>query len=71
MKIPRKSATVSKKVSDTQLLNSQRWEAFVINCQIPWDDLDDNWKDFYASMGNTESSAEDINNAIDLARDGK
>lgn len=69
MKTPRK-VVVSKKVSDTQILNSIRWEEFVKNCQIPWEELRDEWKDFYASMGDTKSSAEDITKAIDHAMKG-
>lgn len=67
MAVKTKTAVVSKKVSDTQLLNSQRWEAFVINCQIPWDDLSEPWKDFYETMAPNGASSEDIVKAIDAA----
>lgn len=70
MKIPRKSATVSKKVTDAQLKNSERWTFFLSQCKVEWDNLSDNSKDFFAVMGSTESSEEDINNAIDLAMKG-
>lgn len=68
MAIPKKKAVVSKKVSDIQLLNHERWTFFLSQCKVEWDNLSDKSKDFFAVMGSTESSEEDINNAIDLAR---
>lgn len=67
MKIPKK-AVVSKRISDEEKLNAARWTFFLSQCSIEWDSLTDNSKDFFAVMGNTESSEEDINNAVDLAR---
>lgn len=67
MKTPRK-AVVSKRVSDDDKLNSARWTFFLSQCAIEWDSLTDNSKDFFMVMGNVESSKEDINNAVDLAR---
>lgn len=70
MKTP-KRAVVSKKVSDDEKLNSLRWTFFLSQCAIEWDNLTDNSKDFFMIMGNTESSEDDINNAMDLARSVK
>lgn len=70
MKTPRK-AVVSKRVSEDEKLNSLRWTFFLSQCKIEWGSLTDNSKDFFAVMGNTQSSEDDINNAIDLARGGK
>lgn len=67
MKVPKK-AVVSKRVSDEEKLNSLRWNFFLSQCKVEWDNLSDNSKDFFAVMGNTDSSEEDINNAMDLAR---
>lgn len=67
MKTPKK-AVVSKRVSDEEKLNAARWTFFLSQCSIEWDSLTDNSKDFFAVMGSTESSVEDINTAIDLAR---
>lgn len=69
MKTP-KRVSVAKRPSAEQIKNSERWEAFVKNCLIPWDDLDDSWKDFYCEMGNTESSEIHITKAIDVAMKG-
>jgi hypothetical protein len=70
MAAAKKTAIVSKKVSDIQLKNHERWEAFVANCLIPWEDLNDSWKDFYCEMGNTESSEIHITKAIGVAMKG-
>lgn len=67
MAVKTKKAIVSRKVSDDQLLNHKRWEAFVINCQIPWDNLSESWKDFYETMAPNGANSEDIVKAIDLA----
>ena len=67
MKTPRK-VVVSKKVSDSQIVDAQRWTFFLSQCKVEWDNLTDNSKDFFMVMGNVESSEEDINNAMDVAR---
>lgn len=67
MLVPKKKAVVSRKVGDEEKLNSQRWEAFVVNCQIPWDNLSELWKDFYETMAPNGANSEDIVKAIDLA----
>ena len=71
MAVKTKTAVVSKKVSDIQLKNSERWTFFLSQCAIEWDSLTDNSKDFFMVMGDVESSEDDINNAMDLARNTK
>lgn len=68
MSIPKKKAIVSRKVSDDALKNAERWTFFLSQCAIEWDNLTDNSKDFFMIMGNTQSSEDDINSAMDLAR---
>ena len=70
MSVKTKRIAVSKRPSAEQIKNHERWEAFVKNCLIPWDDLNDLWKDFYSEMGNTESSEILITKAIDVAMKG-
>ena len=71
MSVPKKKAVVSKKVNDDALKNSERWTFFLSQCKVEWDNLTDNSKDFFMVMGNVESSEEDINSAVDLARSVK
>lgn len=70
MAVKTKKAIVSKKVSDDALKNSERWTFFLSQCAIEWDSLSEESRDFFAVMGSTESSEDDINNAMDLARKG-
>ena len=70
MSVKTKRVSVSKRPSAEQIKNSERWTFFLSQCQIDWDLLTDNSKDFFMVMGNTESSEEDINNAVDLAMKG-
>lgn len=67
MSVPKKKAVVSRKVSDEQLKNSERWSFFLSQCAIDWESLSEESRDFFASMGSTESCGKDINNAVDLA----
>lgn len=67
MKTPKK-VVVSKKITDQQILSAERWTFFLSQCAIEWDSLTEHSKDFFECMGNTQSSEEDINNAVDLAR---
>lgn len=71
MATPKKKAVVSRKVSEEQLQNSERWTFFLSQCAVEWDNLTDNTKDFFMIMGDTQSSEDDINNAMDLARSTK
>lgn len=70
MKTPRKTV-VSKRVSDDEKLNSLRWTFFLSQCKVEWDSLSEESRDFFATMGSTQSSEDDINNAMDLARSTK
>lgn len=67
MSIPKKKAVVSKKVTDDEKLNSARWEFFLSQCAIEWDNLTDNSKDFFEAMGHQEYSAKQLNELIDKA----
>lgn len=70
MKTPRKSATVSAKASQQQILDAQKWNEFVAHCQIKWEDLSPAWQDFYYNMGETTASTELLNESINKAIEG-
>lgn len=67
MSTPKKKAIVSKRPSTEQIQDSKRWAAFVAASQIEWDELSEDWKDFFEVIGNTKSSSEEINQAIEKA----
>ena len=56
-----------RSLSNDTLKNSARWTFFIEQCQIAWDDLSEEAKDFYCAMGDVQSKSEDINDAIDKA----
>ena len=70
MKTPRKSATVSVKASQQQILDAQKWNEFVTHCQIAWENLSPAWQEFFYNMGSTESSSQLLNESISKAIEG-
>lgn len=71
MKQPKKSATVSVKVSQQQILDAQKWLQFVAHCQIAWEDLSPAWQEFYFAMGTTECTSDELNSLITIAIEGE
>lgn len=69
MKTP-KRVSVAKRPSAEQIQDAARWQAFIKASQIHWGNLSEEFKDFFWVIGSTESSEEDINNAVDLAMKG-
>lgn len=70
MKTPKKSATVSIKASQQQILDAQKWLQFVAHCQIAWEDLSPDWQEFYFAMGTTECTSDELNSLITIAIEG-
>lgn len=70
MKTPKKSATVSVKVSKQQILDAQKWNEFVTHCQAKWESLSPAWQEFFYHMGDTGSSSELLNESISKAIEG-
>lgn len=70
MKTTRKSATVSVKASQQQILDAQKWNEFVTHCQVRWESLSPAWQEFYYNMGETTASTELLNESISKAIEG-
>ncbi|WP_391557184.1 hypothetical protein [Robertmurraya sp.] len=71
MSTPKKKVSVSKRPSAEQIQDAKKWNAFVTASQIEWDLLSEEWKDFFEVVGNTKSSDEEINHAIEKAMGNK
>lgn len=71
MSTPKKKAVVTKRPSAEQIQDSLKWAAFVAISQIEWDELSESYKDFFEVVGNTKSSSEEINQAIEKAMGNK
>lgn len=67
MSTPKKKVSVTKRPSAEQIQDSLKWNAFVTMCQVEWDDLTEDWKDLFWTIGSTASSSEEINKAIEKA----
>lgn len=66
-----KTVSVSKRPSAEQIQDANKWNAFVTASQIEWDDLSEEYKDFFEVIGNTKSSSEEINQAVEKAMGSK
>lgn len=66
MKIPRK-AVVSKRVSDDEKLNANRWTQFIIHSGVRFEDLSDEWCSFFDSQAEISSASTELVRLIDLA----
>lgn len=66
MKTP-KRVSVTKRPSAEQIKDAKKWNEFVAMCQVEWDDLSEDWKDLFWTIGSTKSSSEEINQAIEKA----
>lgn len=70
MKQPRKSATVSKKATEQDILNAKRWVAFEEACRAPFPTLTDEWNNFFIKMGDCNSKPGELSELIDIAIEG-
>lgn len=71
MRAPKKSATVSVKTSQQQILDAEKWLQFVAHCQIRWEELSPTWQEFYYAMGTTECTSDELNSLITIAIEGE
>lgn len=66
MKIPRK-AVVSKRVSEDEKLNAKRWEQFIINSGIRFEDLSTEWVMFFDAQAEISTAQTELVRLIDAA----
>lgn len=66
MKIP-KRAVVSKKVSDTEKLDAQRWNAFVTASGKPFEQLTPTWLDVFDAQSDPSTASNVLVELVDIA----
>ena len=66
MKTPRK-VVVSKKVSDSQIIDAKRWEQFIKASVISYEYLTEEWLDFFSAQSDPQSAATELVRLIDIA----
>ena len=66
MKTP-KRAVVSKKVSDEEKLNANRWTQFIIHSGVRFEDLSDEWLEVFDAQAEISTASEMLVKLIDIA----
>jgi len=66
MKTP-KRAVVSKKITDIQIQDAKRWEAFLIASGTPFISLSNEWLTFFDEQSNIETASTELVRLIDIA----
>lgn len=66
MKTPKRAA-VSKKVTDDEKLNAQRWVHFLAASALPFEQLTEAWLDFFSAQSNPESASTELVRLVDIA----
>lgn len=67
MSVPKKKAVVSKRNTDEQIKNSERWTQFIIHSGIRFEDLSDEWCSFFDSQAEISTAQTELVRLIDLA----
>ena len=66
MKTPRK-AVVSKRVSEDEKLNAQRWSAFIKASGTPVNELTDEWYTFFDKQADVATASVELVKLVDKA----
>lgn len=64
-----KRISITKRITTEEQINALRWESFLYACQLPFEELSDEWNTFFEKMGYTTSTVDELNEAIDAARE--
>lgn len=66
MKVPKK-AIVSKRVSEQQIIDAQRWNAFVTASGLSFEELSESWLNVFDCQSKPESASVELIRLVDLA----
>lgn len=67
MSTPKKKAVVSKRPSAEQIQDAKRWEQFIINSGIRFEDLSSEWVAFFDAQAEISTAQTELVRLIDLA----
>lgn len=67
MSVPKKKAVVSRKVSDEQLQNANRWEQFIKASGYSFRELTEEWLDFFSAQADPLTAQTELVRLIDIA----
>lgn len=67
MSTPKKKAIVTKRPSAEQIQDAKRWTAFIEASGLPYDQLSEEWLDFFSAQSDPQSASTELVRLIDLA----
>ena len=67
MSAPKKKAVVSKKLSDQQIVDAARWNDFIRASGVPFEELTEEWKDFFDAQSDPLTASFKLVKLIDIA----
>lgn len=56
MKTPKKVSTVTKLTTNTDKLQAHLWREFLVASGTPWNELSDEWAEFFYSQAEIETA---------------
>ena len=67
MATAKKTAIVSKKITDEIVANSNRWTQFIIHSGVRFEDLSDEWVRFFDGQSDISTAQTELVRLIDIA----
>jgi len=67
MSAVKKKAVVSKRPSAEQIQDAKRWTSFVKASGLPYDQLSEEWLDFFSAQSDPQSASTELVRLIDFA----
>lgn len=67
MATAKKTAVVSKKVTDQQVKDANRWTQFIIHSGVRFEDLSDEWVLFFDQQAEISTASTELVRLIDIA----
>ena len=67
MSLPKKKAVVSRKVSDDQIQDANRWNCFIAASALPFEQLTETWLDFFSAQSDPQNASIELVRLIDIA----
>lgn len=67
MAVKTKTAVVSKKVSDQQIVDAARWNDFITASGVPFEQLTVEWLDFFSAQADPSTASIKLVKLLDIA----
>lgn len=67
MSTPKKKVSVSKRPSAEQIQDAKRWTSFIKASGLSYEQLSEEWLDFFSAQSDPQSASTELVRLIDLA----